>query len=70
MWCKIEGSCWRLLEEITSTEIVATCFPNGVSVDAQSLYQVQLHEWDQSEVTLGHWQQFDTKSKWKLRNPW
>ena len=48
----------RLLEEITSKKIVATCFPNGVSVGAQSLYQVQLHEINQrSLATVRHKQQ-------------
>ena len=32
----------RLLEEITSKKILDTCFPNGMSVKAQSLYQVKL----------------------------
>ena len=32
----------RLLEEITSKKIFDTCFPNGMSVKAQSLFQVKL----------------------------
>ena len=32
----------RLLEEITSIKILDTCFQNGMSVKAQSLYQVKL----------------------------
>ena len=32
----------RLLEEIASIKILDTCFPNGMSVKAQSLYQVKL----------------------------
>ena len=32
----------RLLEEITSKKILDTCFPNGMSAKARSLYQVKL----------------------------
>ena len=55
---RLKVAAKRLLEEIISKKIVATCFPNGVSVGAQSLYQVQLHEINQrSLATVRHKQQ-------------
>ena len=46
---RLKAAAERLLE-ITKREKVATCFPNGVSVAAQSPYQVQLHEISQRSL--------------------
>ena len=39
---RLKVAAERLLEEITSEKILDTCFPNGISVKVQSLYQVKL----------------------------